>query len=229
MEILTLTVVDVTIPRKTKSISPPRTSRVRRVRFAAAEVVEYVPDREELTADEKDGIWWSPLATKEIHRSAKKLGKEAVRNKWMVEGYEQAHQTARQMASSIRDEKWLLSKLENIQVDEPLLDWCKYGHSRRGLERRSSKSNDLARSDAARKSQRAVLHLAKEEADEESIRRAYERASRSSKIFARFMGEADALALTKSREWSAKRRNSDSSSIVVPTDGSCDSSEQPQT
>lgn len=220
--------VDVVFP--TMILTKPKRIVVpgkKRVRFGAPKIVEQLPSLDDISAEEKANTWWSPLATKEIHRAAKTLGKEAIRNKWMVEGYEQGHQTARHMASSIKDEESLFRKLEEVEIDVQLIDWCKYGHSRRGLERRSSKSHDSARTDAAKRAKKVVLKLVKAKEDDETIRLAYERSSCASRIFARFMGEADALAVTKRIDVVVKRRSSDDySSKLVLTDGSCDSSLQ---
>lgn len=164
------------------------------VRFASEpQIVCYVSARSELTPEEMNETWWSPAAMKEFFRSAKTLSKEAQRSNFMVTGFEQAYETS--AALSRKGKATLPMTLENIPVHQDVVDWCRFGHSWRGLERSSSVVHNELRTHMTRKSKNVVFDLMKRgiAVEPQVVRRAYERASRSSKIFARIIGEADAL------------------------------------
>jgi hypothetical protein len=132
---------------------------------------------------------------KEFFLSAKTLSKEAQRSNFMVTGFEQAYETSAVLSQ--KGKSALQSTLEHVQVHQDLLDWCRFGHSWRGLERSSCVMHNDARTEVAKNARCVVFEMMKRgNLDARVIRRYYERASRSSKIFARIMGEADALAST---------------------------------
>ncbi len=169
------------------------------VRFAvdAPQVVCYVAARCELTTEEMNNTWWSPAAMKEFFVSAKTLSKEAERSNFMVTGFEQAYETSAVLSQ--KGKVALQATLEHVQVHQDLLDWCRFGHSWRGLERSSCVMHNDARTVVAKTAQCIVFEMMKRgNLDARVIRRYYERASRCSKIFARIMGEADALASSSS-------------------------------
>jgi hypothetical protein len=169
------------------------------VRFAEAapQIVCYVEARSDLTTEEMNNTWWSPTAMKEFFLSAKTLSKEAQRSNFMVTGYEQAYETSAVLSQ--KGKTALPSTLEHVQVHQDLLDWCRFGHSWRGLERSSCVMHNDARTVVTKSARCVVFEMMKRgNLDARVIRRYYERASRSSKIFARIMGEADALASSSS-------------------------------
>lgn len=164
------------------------------VRFGEPQVVCTVAARSELTAVELNATWWSPAAMNEFFRSAKTFSKRAQGSNFMVAGFEHAFEYAKQRASSLNKTVVFHWELENVQVEQELVDWCRFGHSWRGLERRSSFLHDEDRAREAFKAKSIILEM-KDSADTEAVRRAYERASRSFKIFARMMAEADAMVV----------------------------------
>jgi hypothetical protein len=163
------------------------------VRFALEPTVfALVTARSELTTEEMNDTWWTHADMKEFFRSAMTLSKDAQRRDFMLAGVKHAYESSKYMASSQKGKTALQKRLENIQIDQNLLDWCRFGHSWRGLERASSVAHNEARTHIAQKARSVVFDM-ELDMDADVIGRAYERASRSSKVFARVMGEADAM------------------------------------
>lgn len=170
---------------------------MKRVRFSPEpRIMGLVIARCELTTDEISNTWWSHDDMKDFFASAKTLSRNTQRN--MVSGFEQAYETSQRMAYSQKVKSSLRAELGNIRVDQGLLDWCRFGHSWRGLERASSVAHNEARMSVAQKARAIVLESkdAINAMDADVIQNAYEQASRSSKIFARVLGEADAMVNT---------------------------------
>eukprot|EP00592_Proboscia_alata_P021985 CAMPEP_0194411008 /NCGR_PEP_ID=MMETSP0176-20130528/9131_1 /TAXON_ID=216777 /ORGANISM="Proboscia alata, Strain PI-D3" /LENGTH=270 /DNA_ID=CAMNT_0039212697 /DNA_START=13 /DNA_END=825 /DNA_ORIENTATION=- len=138
----------------------------------------------------RSSLWWTGEEYAEIRSSTRRIGKE-LHNR----GYSSF------LGDALPDS---LTPGMNGSVDHfefkdevktALLQWCTFGHSRRGLEKRSNVKHyakrDLSRSNALR----AVLDAQNEnEATTESLAEAYRSSTRSSKNFALMMGYADAQA-----------------------------------
>jgi uncharacterized protein (DUF1778 family) len=178
-----------------------RKKREKQVRFANNVAVRHMEQccnnttSHDRTSCSRNGTWWSPDEMTEIRHAAKVSSREVSRNVWMLDAFEEAHRIARQLAASQDDAAALMEILENpaSHISQELTSWCRYGHCRRGLERWSSKFHNVARTEAVKRARRKVLDEMKE-SDPESIRLVYERLTRSSRIFARFMGHADEAA-----------------------------------
>ncbi len=192
-----------------QAVNRPSTSKItkshsKRVRFGSTNVIADV----KLCQDpsEKDNLWWSTDRLRETHQAARDLGLEALRSCWMVKGFEEMFEAAQRAALRLADadEASIHESFQTMAVSGEVVDWCRYGHSWRGLERSSSIRNNEARSDVIKSAKRAVLENS--EFDPEAIRLAYERESLSAKIFARAMGVADAHAVVQGREHFLRKR-----------------------
>ncbi len=159
----------------------------RSVRFASPQVVEYVTARSDLTVEETNNTWWSPAAMAHNMRDAKALSKEAQSSGFMVAAFEKAYEVSKVMANTS-------GSFDDVQVEQDLVDYCRFGHCFRGLERSSSKLYNRARYSASSHARKGVIELTKQGADKYYVRGVYERATLSSKLFAHVMGEADAVA-----------------------------------
>lgn len=175
-----------------KSMNKPRRKKVR---FAPArsEIVEYVASRSDLSLEESKHIWWTPSEMREFRHAAKTMSRETRGTTWMIQSVEEAFNTARQIASSFPEDTLTSEALQHIKPREDFVDWCRYGHSRRGLERWSCKAHKDARAEAASKARKRVIEMHKCNSD--FLRRIYERFSRASKVYARLIGLADAEAV----------------------------------
>lgn len=85
------------------------------------------------------------------------------------------------------------------------MQWCVYGHSRRGLERYGS----ILQAERRRMSEVSLVETIRNfsySADEEVLRNIIEKQTRASRIFARMIGLADEVAVTRQntylRRWS---------------------------
>ncbi len=147
-----------------QAVNRPSTSKItkshsKRVRFGSTNVIADV----KLCQDpsEKDNLWWSTDRLRETHQAARDLGLEALRSCWMVKGFEEMFEAAQRAALRLADEASIHESFQTMAVSGEVVDWCRYGHSWRGLERFSSIRNNEARSDVIKSAKRAVLEDAK--------------------------------------------------------------------
>lgn len=169
-----------------------------KVRFASTNVVADEQSIYDHSLTAKETIWWSSHVLRQSHQEARNLCLEARQKSWMVKGFEDAFDSAQKAAASETDDESIQQLLNTTFASTEVLDWCRYGHSWRGLERPSSTKNDKSRCDVQRLARKAVLENS--ESDPNLIRSLYQRASLPAKVFARVMGEADALAVAQGRE-----------------------------
>jgi hypothetical protein len=175
------------------TITPQHKSKRKKVRFSRDEIVQYVTARSEMTLEETKSIWWSPAEMQEFRHTAKIISRETRGAEWMIRSLEESCNIARQIAKSCSDEMLMEEKTwEHLEPRQDLVDWCRYGHSRRGMERWFCKAHKEIRADTTSKARRRILEM--QRCDDDFLRRISERFSRSSRIFARLIGEADAKA-----------------------------------
>lgn len=172
----------------------------RSVKFASSpKVVGFVEALDDLTAEQKNSTWWSSAEMKEIIRDAKALSKDAQSSTFIVSAFEKAYQTSSQ--EMVESE----STFEDVVVVQELVDYCRFGHSWRGLERSSSKLYCMARSSIVNKARSVVIEMKNEGADGNVIQQAYARATYPARHFARVIGDADAIV---SKERFVRKRKS---------------------
>lgn len=197
----------------------------KRVSFASLITVSHVESWKDFALDERHNLWWSSELLEETYHEALGFGREAFQKPWMVKGFEEAFESAQQVASaSFLDNESMHQSLISMEASRDILHWCRYGHSWRGLERSSSTNNNAARSAVQRNAAKAILD--DYDSDPEATRLAYERESLPAKMFARVMGEGDALAVSQGMErvLLKNRRLSGKEDGIVPlTSLSCSS------
>ncbi len=174
-------------------------SRKRRVRFAPSTVFEYTRSSscDDLlpVEQEKLELWWNRKDFDAIMSKAMTTASEARHQPVVVAGLGQAFQLALRTASLVGQECQLDECLQNMHEEHRGLKlWCQYGHSRRGLEKYTSRQYNDIRRKQMHKLYKRVVALSKQGADPEEIRHVAERTSRLSVIFARMMAIADANA-----------------------------------
>jgi hypothetical protein len=163
----------------------------KKVCFAPEIVVVTYADR--LSVEETSKKWWSPIEVTQLRYAAKASSKETPQKTWMTKSFRKAYNQSRQMASCYEDESKLRVKLQNMKTSQELQDWCQYGHCKRGLERLSSQAHNAARSQAVKEARSRVIAM--KGCDALLIRETSEYLSRTARIYARLMGQADADAV----------------------------------
>ncbi len=163
----------------------------KKVCFGPEIIVVTYADR--FSVEEMSKKWWSPMELTQLRYTAKASSRETPQKTWMTKSFRKAHNRSRQIASCYEDESKLRIKLQNIKSSQELQDWCQYGHCKRGLERLSSQSHNEARSQAVKEARSRVVAM--KGCDALLIQETSEYLSRTSRIFARLMGQADADAV----------------------------------
>lgn len=171
-------------------------SRKKRVGFSPPEVVEFVATRSEMSNDELSSIWWHQDDIEEFLQSALKNSTDAMKHKLLMDGLDRALQNSRQQQAHKlpRDDEKVDEYLRNVSEDRGLTLWCRYGHSRRGLERICSRLHFESRAYAADKARAEVVRLSKTTFEHDELCQVSERCTLSAKVFARMIAEADAVA-----------------------------------
>lgn len=141
--------------------------------------------RRNLSAKEKYSLWWTLEELRSMTANASIWAEESRRSKALIESLDDALREARRAS---------LVKNPEFPEDAGLRLWCQYGHARRGLERTASALHEQTRSNIINMIRRRVVMLSQSGASAEEIRKASEKGSRSSVIFARIIGMADARA-----------------------------------
>lgn len=180
----------------------------KRLRFAPAEIVEYLT---ELNSDERRAYWWSPQEVDCMMSKASYSAEESRKNKVLVDAVDQALREARRtalMANHSHDNTISpipsFDNMSTTTTDQGLKLWCQYGHSRRGLEKAVSRIHQTTRNNIVKKARSKVIELSQQQQQhagagsddnsEDVIRSTYEKASRSSVLFAQMIASADAQA-----------------------------------
>lgn len=177
---------------------PPKVSWKRRtVCFASPLEIHHASnwDDQFQIDDFKLSLWWSREDFVSIMSKAIRTSVEARKHTMLPDAIDKAFTHSKEEAHTLGDQGHVDEYL-NLLSDEDrgLRLWCQYGHSRRGLERFTSRLyQETKRSDRA-KIVRQVVILSKSGAKPDVLRRVSERTSRSSGIFARMLGIADANA-----------------------------------
>lgn len=174
------------IPCSDKTKLQKDTTCPKRVRFASHTVVAYLPNRPDTAEDEKCSTWWSLDDFHSMATDASQWAEESRRSKALIDSLDHALREARRGA--LQQNSQILSEYQTLRL------WCQYGHSRRGLERAASTLHEVTRSNIINLVRKRVVHLSHAGADTDEIRRASEKASRSSVMFAILIGKADAEA-----------------------------------
>ncbi len=167
----------------------------RHVHFSSQIVEISSPSAPSLSLSEDDiaSRWWTPMEMTQFRQSAKQSSRDSRLKPWMTKSFERAYSRSRRVAELCDDENEskLLLELQNIKVTDDLVDWCQFGHRKRGLERWSSIPHNALRSHQVTAAKRQVLALN----DAILIRRTSEKFSRTARVFARLVGQADAEAV----------------------------------
>jgi len=144
-----------------------------------------------------------------ISQTAKGIAKQVRRHSRMTIGLDEAYKRTQKIAYKLDDEESTLKVMEKLSLDSGLMQWCAHGHSRRGLERIGSRLHAMSRSRKEAALMEMILDRCPSSLDDdkqENWRHQIEKITRTSRIFARMIGEADAVAATRQdtymRRWS---------------------------
>mmetsp|Transcript_35699 Transcript_35699/g.53219 ORF Transcript_35699/g.53219 Transcript_35699/m.53219 type:complete len:297 (+) Transcript_35699:247-1137(+) len=176
------------------------------VKFDAnVEIIELIPLPDELSQEERQSVWWTMDDYQEFSETAHHICKEVRRHGALTTGLDEALKRSERAAKMV-DESRVEEVITKISADPGLAQWCTHGHSRRGLERSGSRYHNSFRGVQAQDT-RACALLFQSNLSREELRTEYLLRSRSARIFARLMGEADAIAATRTptmalRRWS---------------------------
>jgi hypothetical protein len=173
-----------------------RSIKQRRVRFAASsQYIENPFILNEESNDEQETLWWSRDDMQSIMTKALLTANEARKHAIVAKALDQAVRRAEETASLVFDQFGLDTLLLDLRTEDRALRlWCQYGHSRRGLEKYTSRLYHQQRKCLIKTNCSQVVSLSIEGADPELIRQVAERTSRPSVILARMMGIADSTA-----------------------------------
>lgn len=194
----------------------------RRLRFQDNHhVVAYLPLPSEIEDSQRRDMWWGAQDYENFSIMARNIARETRRHRSLSIGLDEAYKKAAK-ASRIVDEstielavekltgnsvslsyqltQQLFRSCENVPLTtvcfppkKGLHGWCTHGHSRRGLERWISRLHSACRSDDASTAKSRVVHL--QDMDSEELRQESLARSRTARLFARLMGEADRAAV----------------------------------
>jgi hypothetical protein len=131
----------------------------------------------------------------QFRQVAKLISRDTRQKSWMTTSFERTYHQSIRIANTYHgDESKLQLKLQNIKPSQELIDWCRHGHSKRGLETWSSVHHREARQAVAMNARNRVLRV-QEHCDAELIQQISERSTRASRVYARLIGQADADAI----------------------------------
>jgi hypothetical protein len=173
------------------------TKKNRKVRFASTIAIYYssIWDDQFELSDLKRHLWWSREDFRSFMSRAVRTSTEARKHTLLLEALDKAKSYSRQVAQLLGDQESLNKNLENMRdEDRGLRLWCQYGHSRRGLEKYTSRLCFKTKRSDRLKLLMQVTMLSRTGVEPELIRQVSERTCRSSAIFARMLGIADAQA-----------------------------------
>jgi hypothetical protein len=163
--------------------------------FATPVVIEYVTVQSELSTDEQSSVWWHQDDIDDFLKNALKNSTDAMKHKLLMDGLDRAlHNSRPQHALKLNHDEKYDEYLRTVQEDRGLTLWCRYGHSRRGLERVCSRLHFESRAYAAEKGRAEIVRLSRASVDKEELRQVSERCAFFAKVFARMIAEADAIA-----------------------------------
>jgi hypothetical protein len=168
--------------------------RRRNVRFGAS-VTQYYDSTP--TKQLQSDLWWSIEESDFIMSKALGTAAEVKKHFILTEALDQAVKFAGRMACVLDDQKDLNGYLESMNDEgRGLKLWCQYGHSRRGIEKYTSRIYHDARRRDTRNVVKQVVTLSRRGASPELIRQTSESLSRPYAVLARMFGVADAKAAT---------------------------------
>jgi hypothetical protein len=168
--------------------------RRRKVRFGPS-VTQYddATPIEQLKSD----LWWSIEESDFIMSKALGTAAEAKKHFILTEALDQAVRFAGRIACVLGDHEDLNGYLESMNDEgRGLKLWCQYGHSRRGVEKYTSRTYHDARRSDMRNVVKQVVTLSRRGASPELIRQTSESLSRPYAVLARMFGVADTKAAT---------------------------------
>lgn len=175
--------------------------------------IEHVSD---LTPEERSLRWYSKDDFEETKKVAKSRCRELRRRgafkRCLVNAYDQACNNATQPGHRI-EETDSISSSRVIEPGTDLVDWCK--DVQRGLERWTSKVHGFLRGKHAGEAKHAVLleqarQFLVDERDETQMAKVATHASRSARLFAHLIGQADAAVVsTESRKRRSEQHTED--------------------
>lgn len=174
--------------------SSPRSGHIRF--HDQVQIIEYIPTRSDLLESEKQMVWWGPNDYFEFQATAEGISTAAQGNRRMTVGLDEAYRMAEELAKISDDEDLLELEFQKLPVQSQrfkgLAQWCTHGHTRRGLEKAVSRRHCNFRRSLMRKANEDVCNL--QTLSPPELRIEAEKRSRVARIFARMMGEADAMA-----------------------------------
>jgi len=156
-----------------------------------------------LSEEERMSSWWQKDEYETAKRAAKnrcrELRKEGFYKGCLSDAYKTACRSVSKGPVDVNEINFA-SVLENQTSSQRLVDWCADSESPRGLERWTSKAHGYMRDKHVGESKTAVMMEQNRqcllgERDEERLGRVAMNASKSSRAFARLLGQADQAAL----------------------------------
>lgn len=140
--------------------------------------------------------WWSDLEMKQFRQVAKLVSRDTRQKSWLTTSFEAEYHRCSRIADAHTDsdETTLQCTLQHLKPSQALVDWCIHGHCKRGLEQWSSTTHHALRRMAATKARDRVISI-QTHCDALLIQQISERSTRTSRVFARLLGQADADAL----------------------------------
>eukprot|EP00546_Thalassionema_frauenfeldii_P018500 CAMPEP_0178902388 /NCGR_PEP_ID=MMETSP0786-20121207/4575_1 /TAXON_ID=186022 /ORGANISM="Thalassionema frauenfeldii, Strain CCMP 1798" /LENGTH=233 /DNA_ID=CAMNT_0020573645 /DNA_START=97 /DNA_END=794 /DNA_ORIENTATION=- len=159
-----------------------------------------------LEEEEIRDLWWNRFDLESFSQTAKGIAKQGRHYSRISLGLDEGYKRIQKIAENLDDEESTIKALQTNSLDPGIMQWCVYGHSRRGLERYGS----MLQAESRRMSELSLVETIRNfpySADEEEVlRNKIEKQTRASRIFARMIGLADEVAVTRQntylRRWS---------------------------
>jgi len=186
----------------------PSSRCCKRVRFNS-EPPQIIPNILCFDEDQIRKLWFTSADYEAISQTVKGIAKQIRRHPRMTIGLDEAYKRTEKIVDKLDDEESTLKVMKRLSLDSGLLQWCAHGHSCRGLERIVSRLHSTSRSRKEASLTEMILDCCPSSFDDdeqENWRHQIEKITRTYRIFARMIGEADAVAVTRQntymRRWS---------------------------
>ena len=190
--------------------APPR-----RVQFAFEGLaqVRYVESHRNMTNQEWTNTWWSKSEFQAIKLSAK-FASDTIRidSKKSIGRIDDLHTASIRLSSALDSKKavrkFMKRPLKYSEAEaEEISEWAVKRGTGRGLEKYISDRHSVDRVEIARMARKNVVFMSqRQKSRPDKIASYYRDYSQSCKIYARFMGEADAIAAKQVHEPEPRRK-----------------------
>eukprot|EP00549_Striatella_unipunctata_P009295 CAMPEP_0118709466 /NCGR_PEP_ID=MMETSP0800-20121206/22661_1 /TAXON_ID=210618 ORGANISM="Striatella unipunctata, Strain CCMP2910" /NCGR_SAMPLE_ID=MMETSP0800 /ASSEMBLY_ACC=CAM_ASM_000638 /LENGTH=241 /DNA_ID=CAMNT_0006613179 /DNA_START=163 /DNA_END=888 /DNA_ORIENTATION=+ len=184
--------------------------RMRRVRLS--DDVKVIPPPEPFTPQEVRATWWQKEDYAVFKKTSKMIAMELRYHNLADQCLRTAYDRACSASIGFMADNEIEEYLRNTKRDEDLVHWAQRPN-RRGLERWASKKHGSAREVDSILGVKVLLREQRRQRNEEDyspekLARVAEKASRTARIFARMMAQADAVPLRCEKSSSAGKRHS---------------------